>query len=362
MNDTLLKFFPVPKYLTYPLVGIDISDDHIRFVELAKKDSGLCLSKYGRKDLLIMDKDDEEQKLNKLASALLALKKEEGFKYASVSLPEEHSFFFSLVLPILPRKDIKNAIELRLQEYVPYSPEEVVFDYQIYSVDEKKKQMVVGVALIPMLVVNDYSAVLHRAKIKPLIFEPEAIAAARVIVPKDNNFYMVINIGTANTTLSVVSNEVVWLSNTVKIGGKFFDTAIKKRVDAKSGSQNLEILKQTVNLRDSEDEISLALIPIISSIRDEISKYYKFWHSHKTEGDIGAKRIKKVFLCGSQAGIKGLDDYLSASLGFNVERPNPWSAILSLEECVPDMEYEKSLGFVTSLGLAFGMSNPFYIY
>ena len=40
------ELFPVPKFLAMPAVGIDISDDSIRFVELYDTKKGKILSKF----------------------------------------------------------------------------------------------------------------------------------------------------------------------------------------------------------------------------------------------------------------------------------------------------------------------------
>ncbi len=43
--------FPVPKFLAMPAVGIDISDDSIRFVELKNSKEGKILSKFGEQKI-----------------------------------------------------------------------------------------------------------------------------------------------------------------------------------------------------------------------------------------------------------------------------------------------------------------------
>lgn len=357
----LLKLFPVPKYLQYPMIGIDISDDHIRYVELLRGQDTVSLGRYGKKYISSSTKDDESgQHLERLAEILSKLKKEEKIEYANVSLPEEQSFFFSLSLPILSHKDIRGAIELKMEDHVPYAPSEVVFDYDVYRVDEKKNEMIIGVAVSPVSVVNDYVSVFQRAGIRPLRFEVEAAAAANAIVPNDDNFYLVVNIGSSDTTLFVVGRGIIWLSDTVKIGGSFFDDAIVKKV--KVSEQKAKDLKWAVNLRDTDDAVTDALMPVISSVRDEIGKHYKFWNSGKLYENFGFKRIKKIILCGSQTAVRGLDDYFSASLGINIELADPWSKILSFEKSVPDMTYEESLGYVTAIGLAASLEKPRRIF
>ena len=66
-----------------------------------------------------------------------------------------------------------------------------------------------------------------------------------------------------------------------------------------------------------------------------------------------SKEAEKIFLCGGGANLKGLTNFLSLELKIPVELGNPWTNILPepLRE-VPELPYEKSLAFTTTLGLS----------
>ncbi len=355
MADRFLNFFPTPKFLSFPTVGVDISTNHVRFVELVKDDSDcFCLGRYGTKLLSLPEKWSDEDRFRSLVEVLAQIKKETGFKETNVSLPEEQTFFFNMKLELNELDRARERIEFSLEEYIPYNPAEVVFDYKVIAHLNRENQVLVNVAVASKKVTDQYAVVFEKAGIRPIIFEVEAEAAARAIIPKNSkDFFMIVNIGSENTILSMVNKETVWLSNTLKIGGDFLNQAIAQKlsIDIKKAEE----LKWSIGLRKNSamnDKILDSIMPAISSIRDEINRHYKYWHTHKTGEEYSGRRIKKILLCGSQAGIIGLDDYLSASLGLDFSLSNPWVNLSSFEHCIPDISYSRSLGYVTSIGSA----------
>ena len=69
------RVFPTPKFLAMPAVGIDISDDSIRFVELVNKKEGKILSRFGEYKIpagLVLN--GEIQDVEKLSEELKKIK------------------------------------------------------------------------------------------------------------------------------------------------------------------------------------------------------------------------------------------------------------------------------------------------
>jgi len=74
-QDLLLKFFPVPKYLTQPAVGMDISDRSIKFMELKYKDGEFSLGRFGEREIPAgVIEGGELKEINQLV-AILGIKK-----------------------------------------------------------------------------------------------------------------------------------------------------------------------------------------------------------------------------------------------------------------------------------------------
>ncbi|MFA5987134.1 MAG: pilus assembly protein PilM [Candidatus Paceibacterota bacterium] len=350
MAGRFFKYFPVPDYLRLPLIGLDLSNSHVRVVELVKKGGSVGLGRFGTHYVAKIGTKGED-KMRGILEALASIRDRYDIDRACISLPEEQAFFFNIKLPVLPDDQIRSSIELQLEEYIPFSPSEVIFDYQVLERNEGKPGYIVAnVAVMPLEIVNQYVDVVTSAGIKPITLEVEASAAARAVVPRDSDdFYMLINIGSENTILSIVGKKAIWLSNTVPIGGSTFDAAIAK--DTKKSIAESSKMKMNLGFtrKGGNEKVIEALTPLVSSIRDEISQHYKYWHSH--DGASG-QRIYKLLLCGSQAAIPGLGDYLSSSLGINVVLVDPWKNIFSYNNEIPELSYNEALGYTTAIGLA----------
>ena len=80
-----------------------------------------------------------------------------------------------------------------------------------------------------------------------------------------------------------------------------------------------------------------------------------FYHTHASQENLSSeeKQVKKILFCGGGASLKGFAEFLSLKLKISVELGNPWTNILKepLRE-VPEIPFEKSLGYATALGLA----------
>jgi len=67
--------------------------------------------------------------------------------------------------------------------------------------------------------------------------------------------------------------------------------------------------------------------------------------------------VERVILCGGNANIQGLPEYLEHVLNISVDRANIWQNIFSFDEVIPEMPYEMSLSYATAVGLAMRKTN-----
>ena len=145
--------------------GLDISDESIKYAELAKTRRGIKLRRHGEKDIplgvIMSGKIIAPEKLTEILSEL---RKGKNIKHVRVSLPEEQVYLFKLRLPKAGLENIREGIELVLEEHVPIPATEAVFDYEILSQD--KQELDIGVAVIEKSVIENYLLVFREAQVK----------------------------------------------------------------------------------------------------------------------------------------------------------------------------------------------------
>ena len=120
-------------------VGVNISDHGVKFVELVPKKDAYILGKWGEIELPSgVISEGEIVNGEKFEKILKILKDKYEIGFVNVSIPEEKTYLFTIKIPQIPEKDIKEALGLQIQEHVPLAQNEVVFDYEIVSTQKKK--------------------------------------------------------------------------------------------------------------------------------------------------------------------------------------------------------------------------------
>ena len=348
------RFFPTPKFLELPSFGLDISDESIKFMELVKTKKGIKVNHYGEKKIPAgIIESGKIKDLKQMEEVLVSLRKEEGIKSVRVSLSEEQVYIFNLKLEKLGLENIRESIELSLEEYIPISAQDAIFDYELLSEDEQKLEL--QVAAIPKNIIENYLLVFKDSLISVQSFELEAQSIARAVIKKgDLETYMIVDFGQTRTGIFIVSRGVVIFTSTLNLGGEMLNNMIKKNFNVTL--KEAEKMKRKYGLqRNIENkEIFSVLLNSVSVLGDEIVKLSLYWHTHKDEEGKDHPPIKKIILSGGDANLIGLSEYFSVSTKNKVEVGNVWTNIIDTTKYIPEITFNRSLAFAAALGLALG--------
>ncbi|MEI6581047.1 MAG: pilus assembly protein PilM [bacterium] len=348
------RFFPVPEFLSSPSFGLDISEESIKFTELIMTREGIRLGRYGERGVPAgVIESGKIKNIKKMEEILVSLKRDEKIKSVRVSLPEEQVYLFRVKLDKEGLDDVREGIELSLEEHIPIPAQDVIFDYEILN--EDSRSLYIQVAVIPKNVIEDYLLVFKNSGMSVLFFELEAQAIARAVIKKgDLETYMIVDFGKKRTGISIVSKGVLMFTSTIDVGGVVLSNVIQKSF--KISFEEAEKMKQKYGLgRDSENkEMFSVLLNGVSVLRDEISRHLLFWHTNKEEDGKEHPSIKKIILCGGDSNLIGFPDYLSVSMKIKVDTANVWINISNAEKYIPEMNFEQSLSYSTAIGLALG--------
>ncbi|MEK7504806.1 MAG: type IV pilus assembly protein PilM [Patescibacteria group bacterium] len=348
---SLLKFFPPPDYLALPAVGIDISDQSIKFTKLKRTHHGLRLGDYGEAPVPFGAIQSGEIKKAEAVTAVLAeLKRAHKLEAIVASLPEEAAYVIRLQLPVMKKSDLRESIELQLEEHVPVPPAEAIFDYEILHEPGREGDMFdLVVNVFPKRIVLAYTNVFLAAGLLPLALEIEAQAIARsVVLAKTATHTLIVDFGKTRISFFVNQGVRVLFTTTIgSIGGENITKAIERGL--KVSYEEAEKLKIERGLLPDKDnqELFFAVMPVASAVRDEITKQIDYWLSHSEHPP-----IEQIILCGGQATLPGLVDYLNMSLAVPVVLGNSWTNVFSLDDFIPPLNLNQSLRYTTSLGLS----------
>jgi Tfp pilus assembly PilM family ATPase len=307
-------FFPPPKFLQMPTVGLDITDDIIRYVELKHVGSHFEVGVYG--EVAIPEGVIEEGYIKDkmaLTGILSTIQKQHGFRFVVSSLPEEKSYLFKTSVPMMPEKDIRNALQFKIEENVPIALADAIFDYNLIKTPQKgDAELELAVTAIHSKVVSYYLEVIHAAGFVPLRLMTESQAIARVVISHtDPHTYIVVALRKTKAIFLIMSGGTVHFTSTVAL--------------AAEGTTSGQVLVL---------------------VHDEIQKLLSYWQSHG-----GGTSVEQIIISSSSS-LDLLATQIAHATGIPVQAADAWKNIAPVGEYLPEITHTESQEYIPALGLA----------
>jgi type IV pilus assembly protein PilM len=344
-------------------MGFDLSEVSLRFAELVPRGSELDLGDYGEYPVppgtISLGRVQNPESLRDM---LRKVKKEHHVQFARISLPESYAYHVEMEIANVKKRELRESIELQLEEYVPLKVSEVFFDYEIASPQRQKTgASVVVVSVVQKDTVLSYMEVFASAGITLVSVDVDANAVARAVIPEgDMGTFMVVDMGRIKTGVYVVHGGFVRFASDIEMGGRDIVSAIEKNLgctpeDAQSWKEKCysEISPEEPML----EEVKRSLVAVFSDLTEEINKHFIYWHTHKDKNGVPKEKIEKIILTGTESMLIGFQDYLAGGLHASVDMANTWTNVFSFDEHIPKIGYHDSLRYGTAIGLALASKN-----
>ncbi|MDZ7726505.1 MAG: pilus assembly protein PilM [Candidatus Campbellbacteria bacterium] len=349
--------FPVPDFLAMASLGFDISDDSIKAIELLEAAGAYEVGFYASKDIPKETiEGGEVLDPTRLQRVVAEMQREHRFIFVKASLPEQKAYLFTTTVEVSRGTPMRQKIEEQLEENVPLSQDEIVFDYKIYRTYKKKNKTYkdVRVSAISRTHSESYISLLKRSGLRPISLTIEAEAITRAVVPEgDKDTYMIMDLGKARTGISIVSEGVTRYTYTSEVGGSQLTEHIANKLNL--SFEEAEERKHASGLTGKNEEariVSEASEEKLDVLAKQINDVLRYWHSQVDERGVHAKRVNAVILCGGGALMKGLPAYIQNNFSIEAALANVWSNVPFRKHYVPSITFEDSLSYAAAIGLA----------
>ncbi|HEY0220682.1 MAG TPA: hypothetical protein VGC58_00470, partial [Candidatus Paceibacterota bacterium] len=216
-------------------------------------------------------------------------------------------------LPFVSSKEVKIKIEAKIEENVPVSPAELIYDYRLKENLDRERLDVV-VSALPISVIDTYIEVVESSGLRALSLEIESQAVARALIKRDSmDTLLIVQFGIGKVSLYVVSERLVHFTSTVPLRGESIES--------------LDMLSQ------------------------EIKRLFGYWHTLKVNIGREDKKLEEIIVCGENM-KDSIISYLSSHIQAKVSLGNAWINVMDIERNIPEISFEDSLKYVASIGLA----------
>mgnify|MGYP005834135153 FL=1 len=243
--------------------------------------------------------------------------------------------------PKMNRRELKEAILLRLDKYSPFTLDEAIFDFKTLGPVREAGAIKDNVMVIAARkdIVSDHISTLRKAGLEPTTISvvPFALQAAvkkfgRI---RPDETVCLLDIGAEFTDMIFMKGERLDLARTVTTAGNAITEAMTVAITTEEGQLALdaydaEELKRKYGIppEDSQERLSSGIMvkrlltlqrPALERFVAEINRSIDYYRR-----EFGEQKIDRLLICGGSAAMKGLREYLQTSLGIPTELFDPF--------------------------------------
>lgn len=349
-------------------LGLDIGTSSIKIVELSYRGGRCFLVNYGWADVsgFQLQQSDSarffsaKNEIRDITEKLLK-KMHPKSKSVYVSIAGYNGLLALVDMPNVKDEDLEESVKFEAVKYIPSSLDEVFISWDVVfrqplesdiledinlKNDEQKKAentMEILLAAVPKQEVFKMENIVKNLGLEVEAMELENFSLARSLVKNDLGTFIIVDIGSRLVNVILVQKGVIKASRSLNTGGYEITSAIAEGMKiSKTKAESMKKQKGDFFLSSE----SLIVIPTLEMIIEEVKRMINIFKAKNA----GAS-INSIILSGGGIKMKGLDRFLSNSLGLRVEVVDPFSGIQYDESLSP---YIKEIGpsFAVAVGLA----------
>lgn len=263
-----------------------------------------------------------------------------------IAIPSYRTFTRLISLPVMQGKDLKEAVELEAEQYIPVPLEDLHLDYNIIGhTDDKMDVFAVGV---PKKIVDSQLQLMRIMGLETVGIETTIDAAGKLFLEDGQSDVpaVLIDFGSLSADISIFDKNVL-VSGTVTGGGQVFTNRIRDGLGVTEAEAQIIKTKYGLGPSKKQKEIQAALDPVLSQLAQEVRRMIRYYEDrYGTE-----RKVTQVITLGGGANMPGLSDYMTNSLRLAVRACDPWE-YCNYKGLQPPSRADKNM-YATVMGLSF---------
>ena len=334
--------------------GLDIGSTAIRLVQVRRGGVHPALLAYGAvqapNNVTMSDSKLDQDKVAELVRQLVR-ENRVATKNVAVGLPSAKVFATVITTPKLDNAQLAKAIRYQAEQYIPMAISQVKLDWAVIDQSKDGKSLEVLLVAAPTSVVDKYVAILEKAGLEPLALEANAIATARALVPPSNLAVAILDLGSLDSDITIVSNNAPRLIRSVSVGGLTLVRAVAQNLGLDEVQANQFTYKFGLTQSKLEGQVYKAIKPTLDNLVSEIENSAKFFATRYPD-----VKLEKLVVTGAASVLPELGPFLANSTGLPVEFGNAWVNV-----SYPANLQEKLLGLSSEYAAAVGLAGREYM-
>ncbi len=259
-----------------------------------------------------------------------------------------------LTVPVMPDKELNEAVKWEAKDKIPFPIEEVSMDYEVEEEIEEAgiKKLRIKFTASPTQIINEMMTLLKEAGLEPisLIEAPLAIEyLAKHLGLNRDETAAIIDIGSEFTEINILKNNILKFHRKISSGGAAITKAMTSALVSEQGKVELspddaekikinygipkEVTPDLIDGKISTSQLISLIRPATERLLQEIERSFEYYRE-EFKGD----KVKSVLLFGGSARLKGLAEFLQENLGVPVSIGDPLKGIGVRKGAVDNLE------------------------
>lgn len=311
-------------YKDKPVIGLDIGQTGVKVMAVdAKK---WLVTGYGSVDLDPKKmKESIEGKDTYLRDSIrqLLAKNLVGSlpsNHTVLSIPASKTFTRTFAVPLEAAKNLKDAVQLEIEQYIPLPIETLYVDYEV--IEKNNKDITVSLSSAPRALIDRYIEIAESADLRICVVEPGIAAVARVIETTEEGHLptVLVDIGPASTDIAVLDNGAIRVTGSSAVGGNTFTLAIAKVLDVELENAHQFKVMNGLGHGPRQHLLREAMSPSLEKIINETRKVIRYYN----ERIAGKNHLEQLIIVGGGSNVPGIGEYFTNKLLMPARVASPW--------------------------------------
>lgn len=339
-----------------PLFGLDIGSSTLKAIQINTSSKQPIVHGYGVgtfdsaavKDGVIVDHKSIAKSIYGMFNHNIVGKIDT--RRVVVSIPSNKTYTKFMTLPILKRKEIKQAVFSEAEQYISTPIEDLYIDYS--EIKRSNDEIEILLMATPKKVIDSYVTLMDLLGLEAVAFESSSLATIRLFEQQNKSHdipTVLIDFGTSSADITVYDKTIV-VTSTITGGGQTLTDLIAKKLHISTAEAHIVKVKYGISKSKRQEDIIDAIQPELNTLIKEIRRMMRY-HEERSHSQ---NKIEQIITMGGGANMPGLSTYLTDSLRLPVRTSDPWQQLKTGKVIAPS-EIEKSL-YATVAGLA--LVNP----
>lgn len=344
------------KKASEPLVGIDISSNSVKLIELVETQSGYEVASYGVELLPpgVVQKGDVKDPMQ-VGEAIARLVRRSRTKAKNAAISVSGTSAITKVIQLnkdLSEDEMESQIALETDEYIPYPLDEISWDFAVLGASEHNPNNVdVLLAACRSETIESRVDALEIAGLNAKVVDLEIYAMERACsqifeklnMATEEKLIAIIDIGSLSTSVTIMKDDRVLYTREQDFGGNQLLLDIQEHYGLTM--EEAIIAKRQNEFPEGYEENILQ--PFLNSIVTKIERALQFFYSSTQYN-----HVDYILLAGGTSAISGLSEKIKQHLQCSASVANPFANMKLAPHISAEGIHREAPALMLSCGLA----------